>query len=84
MLHLFCVLDSPSSPVVLKVEYHIVLSTIRNTDRICVMEHGQIVEQSTHYELLLEGVHYQQLYEIYFHDQQNGAVSEESRGRLVS
>ena len=64
MLHLSLVLVSPSSPVVLKVVCHIVLSTIRNTDRICVMEHGQIVEQSTHDELLLEGGHYQQLYEI--------------------
>ena len=64
MLHLSRVLVSPSSPFVLKEVCHIVLSTIRNTDRICVMEHGQIVEQSTHYELLLEGVHYQQLYEI--------------------
>ena len=70
--------------MVLKVVCHIVLSTIRNTDRICVMEHGQIVEQSTHDELLLGGAHYQQLYEIYFQDQQNGAVSEESIGRLVS
>ena len=50
--------------MVLKVVCHIVLSTIRNTDLICVMEHGQIVEQSTHNELLLEGDHYQQLYEI--------------------
>ena len=50
--------------MVLKVVCHIVLSTIRNTDWICVMEHGQIVEQSTHDELLLEGGHYQKLYEI--------------------
>ena len=64
MLHLFCVLDSPSSHVVLKVVCHIVLSTIRNTDRICVMGHGQIEEQSTHDELLLEEDHYQKLYEI--------------------
>jgi len=48
------------------------------------MEHGQIVEQSTHDELLLEGGHYLQLYEIQFQDQPNGAVSEETRGRLVS
>ena len=64
MLHLCLVLVSPSSPVVLKAVCHIVLSTIRNTDQICVMGHGQIVEQSTHDELLLEGAHYQKLYEI--------------------
>ena len=64
MLHLSRVLVSPSSPFVLKEVCHIVLSAIRNTDLICVMEHGQIVEQSTHDELLLEGGHYQKLYEI--------------------
>ena len=64
MLHLSRVLVSPSSPFVLKVVCHIVLSTIRNTDRISVMEHGQIEEQSPQDEWLLEGSHDQQLYEI--------------------
>ena len=50
-------------------------STIRNTDRICVMEKGQIVEQGTHDELLLREGRYQQLYEMQFQDQTNGSAS---------
>ena len=60
------------------------LSTIRNADRICVMENGQIVEQGTHNELLSKEGRYQQLYEMQFQDQPNGSVSEESKSRLVS
>ena len=60
------------------------LSTIRNADRICVMENGQIVEQGTHNELLSKEGRYQQLYEMQFQDQSNGSVSEESKSRLVS
>ena len=60
------------------------LSTIRNADRICVMENGQIVEQGTHNELLSKEGRYQQLYEMQFQDQPNGKVSEKSKSRLVS
>ena len=38
------------------------LSTIRNATRILVLEHGQIVEQGTHDELLEAGGRYWQLY----------------------
>ena len=48
------------------------------------LEHGQIVEQGTHDELLLKVGRYQQLYEMQFENQPNGAVSEETRGRLES
>jgi ATP-binding cassette subfamily B protein len=38
------------------------LSTVRNADQIIVLEHGEIVEQGTHDELLAMGGRYYQLY----------------------
>ncbi|WP_374713588.1 ABC transporter ATP-binding protein [Symbiobacterium terraclitae] len=42
------------------------LSTIRDADLILVMEHGRIVEQGTHRELLEAGGHYAELYNSQF------------------
>jgi ATP-binding cassette subfamily B multidrug efflux pump len=42
------------------------LSTIRDADLILVMEHGQIVEQGTHHELLEAGGAYARLYAAQF------------------
>jgi subfamily B ATP-binding cassette protein MsbA len=39
------------------------LSTIRSSDQILVLEHGEIVEQGTHHELLARNGRYRQLYD---------------------
>ncbi|HEX2856926.1 MAG TPA: ABC transporter ATP-binding protein [Propionibacteriaceae bacterium] len=52
------------------------LSTIRDADLILVMEHGDIVEQGTHHELLQAKGHYYDLYQSQFNapiDEENAA-----------
>ena len=51
------------------------LSTIRDADLILVMEHGRIVEQGTHDELLAAGGAYATLYDAQF----RGALDEEEQ-----
>ena len=45
------------------------LSTVRNADRILVLDEGRIVQQGTHTELLAEGGLYAHLYRTQFADQ---------------
>ena len=45
------------------------LSTIRHADRIIVLDHGRIVEEGSHKDLMHRGGHYAQLYNTYFRHQ---------------
>ncbi|KTD51226.1 lipid A export permease/ATP-binding protein MsbA [Legionella quateirensis] len=50
------------------------LSTIKHANKIIVMQHGHLVEQGSHHELLHLNGHYAQLYKV----QQLGMVQEEA------
>jgi ABC-type multidrug transport system fused ATPase/permease subunit len=45
------------------------LSTVKNADRIIVVNRGRIIEEGTHDGLLAEGGHYAELYNTYFRHQ---------------
>jgi ATP-binding cassette subfamily B protein len=51
------------------------LSTIRNADRILMMEHGQIVEQGSHHDLLAAKGSYAALYHSQFADRPGRATT---------
>ena len=45
------------------------LSTVKACDRILVLDHGRIIEQGSHAELMAHGEHYAELYNTYFRHQ---------------
>ena len=45
------------------------LSTVKNADRIVVMDRGRVVEEGSHQALLAQGGHYAHLYNTYFRHQ---------------
>ncbi|MHA1778850.1 MAG: ABC transporter ATP-binding protein, partial [Candidatus Heimdallarchaeaceae archaeon] len=55
------------------------LTTVENADRIIVLDHGKIVEEGNHEELLKRGGLYAELYETYFKHQSAEWISEMSK-----
>ncbi|NHJ84997.1 MAG: ABC transporter ATP-binding protein [Asgard group archaeon] len=54
------------------------LTTVQNSDRILVLDHGKLVEEGNHEELMAKGGIYSDLYETYFKHQSSEWISQVS------
>jgi ATP-binding cassette subfamily B protein len=52
------------------------LTTIKNSDRIIVLDHGEVIEEGDHETLMANGGPYSELYETYFKHQSAEWISE--------
>ncbi|NHK31728.1 MAG: ABC transporter ATP-binding protein [Asgard group archaeon] len=52
------------------------LTTIKNSDRIIVLDHGEVIEEGNHETLMSNGGPYSELYETYFKHQSAEWISE--------
>ncbi len=59
------------------------LSTVKNADRIIVLDQGKIIEEGTHEGLLRQGGEYANLYNTYFKHQEVAWVPEEMPQQVV-
>jgi ABC-type multidrug transport system fused ATPase/permease subunit len=55
------------------------LVTVRHVDRIIVLDHGKIVEEGNHEQLMEKGGYYAELYDTYFRHQSYEFLEDMSR-----
>ena len=58
------------------------LVTVRHVDRIIVLDHGRIVEEGNHEQLLTKNGYYAELYDTYFRHQSYEFVKKFKRERV--
>jgi len=57
------------------------LSTVKAADRIIVLDHGKIIEEGNHEELMNTGAHYADLYNTYFRHQSLSYIDQAGKMR---
>jgi ATP-binding cassette subfamily B protein len=60
------------------------LSTVKAVDRILVLERGKIIEEGSHDQLLAQGGHYAELYDVYFRHQSLDFINARRRNAVPS